>query len=494
MNTEYKIFTYPSIDSTQDALLWENPDRGFRMETFVNVANRPIPDFPCHEDPTEGLKYWRRFYMSEHPQLAQIYFYLTGYSKGEEIDAAGINRICANFDYARKFKIKLLVRFVYQSHVEKSWGQASQQTIFLHLKQLAPLLTRYVDAIHVVQIGLIGAWGEWHNYTEIYDCADLIREVARITPSSIYLQMRLPVYKNLIEKEDSLYRRLGFHIDSVFGETKPDTGGCDPGTAQWEQLMEETFLVPVDGELFWGATCPWEINGRLVLCQLSDHHFTSFSLHHSYRENQISEEMRQKVLYWSEPSATKKERVYAMRRWQKDQITPEWLKQLRCLVSPGWFLDENGNSVSRSVWEYIRDYLGYKLELRSCAIEVLKGEPRHLSVQLSLVNYGFSAPFYLTAELLLLSMDGYVISQCSLGSTERWYSRKRTDVGAVTPVVHLAEGQLYIPAETNTYQIGLRLQNTAGTCARLGNKIIYKNGCHILAVLENGHLVSTDNL
>lgn len=68
-----------------------------------------------------------------------------------------------------------------------------------HLDQLKPLLEKNKDILHVVQVGMIGAWGEWHSYSDsgdyAIDEAALVRKVLQTVPAGVFAQIRLPQYQ-----------------------------------------------------------------------------------------------------------------------------------------------------------------------------------------------------------------------------------------------------------------------------------------------------------
>ena len=75
----------------------------------------------------------------------------------------------------------------------------------------------------------------------------LIREVANMTPKGIYLQIRIPEYKNLIPKADPIFSRLGYHNDSLFGTVTGSqaglgTGNVDVGKPDCDQAVSYTHL------------------------------------------------------------------------------------------------------------------------------------------------------------------------------------------------------------------------------------------------------------
>lgn len=146
------------------------------------------------------------------------------------------------------------MRFAYQGDGDGT-GEAADDIMLAHMRQLKPLLEKNRALIHLVQSGFLGAWGEWHSYKMEHDRLRLLHAIGEMAPSELFLQIRIPTYKNLLDKADPLYRRLGFNIDSTFGYVEPEqmgrgTDGVDPGKPDWMQITRESPYVPIDGELF----------------------------------------------------------------------------------------------------------------------------------------------------------------------------------------------------------------------------------------------------
>ena len=95
----------------------------------------------------------------EQITLAQVYFYLTGY-RGGEIDEAGFQAMQIYFDTLRAHGLKALLRFAYST--DPGVNDATRRYA-AHIEQLCPFLERNKAYIHVLQAGMIGAWGEWHS-------------------------------------------------------------------------------------------------------------------------------------------------------------------------------------------------------------------------------------------------------------------------------------------------------------------------------------------
>ena len=343
--------------SETDMLLLRNPNRGFRMEVVVKVGNTTVNDARSADlcdlyAITPSFEHFLAYYAPESPVLAQLYFYLSKYNETPVIPEDGIRTIENNLSFARQHKIKLLLRFAYQSD-EFTEDEASQEIMMGHIRQLKPLVEKYQDVIFAMQSGFLGAFGEWHSYRKEIDKLALLNAIFDMLPAGKYFQVRLPAYKNVIPLTDPRFRLIGYHIDSVFGEENMGNGGADPGTDSWKQITTESPWTPTDGELFWGR---WTVrvgcwgnienkgkivDGFKVITQLSEHRFVTLSLHHNYREDD--------GLYGK----------YSMQYWQETEMTPAWLDEHRIFYAPGWFQDVNGNTVKRTVFDYVRDYLGY---------------------------------------------------------------------------------------------------------------------------------------
>lgn len=169
----------------------------------------------------------------ESPQLAQVYFYLTNYKTVPVIPEVGMNRIQRYFDTARELGFKLLVRFAYQGDGDGHRRGGGRHHAGAYAPAEAP--AREEPGSH--PSGAIGFSGRLGRMAQLQDGARparLLHAIGEMAPSELFLQIRIPTYKNLLDKADPLYRRLGFNIDSTFGYVEPEqmgrgTDGVDPG-------------------------------------------------------------------------------------------------------------------------------------------------------------------------------------------------------------------------------------------------------------------------
>ncbi|MFR8331243.1 MAG: DUF4874 domain-containing protein [Oscillospiraceae bacterium] len=204
---------------------------------------------------------------------------------------------------------------------------ATQEITLRHIDQVAPVIKKVKDGIQAFSICFIGAWGEWHGDYYPHDKSVIATAVMEklVIPNGLYGLIRLPEYKNLL-KGTKAHDRIGVENDSIFGKI-PDmgygTGGLDEGTDQWAQLVKEAAYTPQEGELYWNSWLTENnvtVNGFKVIQQLSEHRFTTLSIHHSYLDMGSSN-------------------ASAMGRWKKDAITQDWLKN-GILYDPNWFKDK----------------------------------------------------------------------------------------------------------------------------------------------------------
>lgn len=471
---EYISFTtaLAPVYGTLDDALELNPDRGWRLEAYVNVAGT---DAEPEKNVTAALEYYKEY----NPQLCQVYFYLTDYKDTPTIPQEGLDRIQRVFDTARKCGIKYIVRFAYESDMEGT-GEASDEIMLQHMPQLRPILEENVDVIHTVEAGFLGAWGEWHSYKMEHDELAILKGILDMVPESLYVQVRYPRVKNLLidaEPDNPNLSRMGYHDDSFFGwQYALWNDGLNPGDVYWEQMRKESPYGPQGGEMFWGCeydTDKWApTTGELAIRKYSAFHQTSFSLYHSFIEDGFVHwvmEMGPGVGY------------YSIRDWQTENVSQELLDSYGVVYDPLWFQNENGEEIQRTAFEFVQDYLGYRLQALDVTLNGILGCGEELQFSVNLKNTGFSAAFNMQSGFAILDEDGNVISTASAGDPASWLS---TDPNTNEQLTHTVAATLRLPETVGTYQIAFYLKNSAGTGARLANDLPFVNGYTILETIE----------
>ena len=120
-----------------------------------------------------------------------------------------LNLIQNDMDTVRKTGMKVILRFTYSNNCcDPPFHDAPKATILEHLHQLRPLLMKNEDVIAVLQMGLIGPWGE-QFYSDHFgdlehgpvtnqhweDRNEVISALLDAVPQSRMVQVRAPYYK-----------------------------------------------------------------------------------------------------------------------------------------------------------------------------------------------------------------------------------------------------------------------------------------------------------
>jgi len=120
-----------------------------------------------------------------------------------------LGHIQNDMEIVREAGMKVILRFTYSnSCCEPPFNDAPKATILKHLEQLKPLLTKNEDVIAVIQMGLIGPWGE-QFYSDHFgdlehgpvtnqhweDRNEVISALLDVVPQSRMVQVRAPYYK-----------------------------------------------------------------------------------------------------------------------------------------------------------------------------------------------------------------------------------------------------------------------------------------------------------
>ena len=246
------------------AINTQNPDRGFYDANYELAEDE---DENIFEDAADnGYK------------LVYGVIFLKDYAETETLPSSLLKTINNNFNDAKELGIKIILRIKYRDSGD---ADPSKEIVQAHLKQLKPTLQNNKDIISVVQLGVIGRWGEWHGFSGDYeddnpDYKDNRREVvetlAEIFPDK-YLQIRYPMAKELlygsalrkndisddglitksIAFTDDIRAKLGHHndcflaSDTDYGTYSNDDG--DDGIDFWrDYVINDTKYSPVGGE------------------------------------------------------------------------------------------------------------------------------------------------------------------------------------------------------------------------------------------------------
>lgn len=208
------------------------------------------------------------------------------------------------------------------------------------------------------------------------------------------------------------------------------------GTPNFDQIVEEGAFMPVDGELPWGTWSMnkengdangWIIDGKKTARQLFLEHYTSLSVIHNYKERGAPDK-------------------YSMMYWKETPISEEYLKEKHMPVSDGYFRKHDGSAAQRNAFEYVRDHLGYRLELQELQIDTLKHTDNHiLNLSLTLINRGFSTLFNEHPVYFVLVDEHNQVKEFLTNADTNSFQPYRPGDKTYTPLIHTIKGQVTLP-------------------------------------------------
>lgn len=444
----------PAVASGEPPGLY-NPERGFRLEVALDVAGKTYLWEPeKYPDITSYLEKEAAAYAADSVSLVQTYFYLTGASD-RDLTEEDFETMSVFLGKLREMGKKAVLRFAYETQFA---GRApvgpTKERIIRHTRQLKPFLEKHKDVIQVVQAGMIGAWGEWHSSVYGLENSEdtkrnILQAICRMTPEERYVQVRVPAYKNLLDTASTDYKRVSFHDDFIVIRPHPWDGEMSEGTPAFHQIVRESPWLPVDGELPWGSwsmqedpdnpDSGWIIDGPQTARRLFLQHFTSLSLIHNYKEKDTKDK-------------------YSMQYWKETPITEAFLQENHLPVSDRYFENEAGEKVERTAFDYIRDHLGYRLELQSLkAPSRLQPGKRH-PIELTFINRGFSTLFNEHAvRWVLINDKGEICNATPVPTDVREWQPYAPGDSSYTPLLHTLAADLSVPDNlpAGTYRLGL---------------------------------------
>jgi hypothetical protein len=419
-----------------------NPDRGLRTETIIA------------EGKDDKWVARVRHYATHGVTLAQTYCYLTEFSS-TDISPGKLAQLQSSFDALRANGLKAVLRFAYER--DKSSPGPRLTDVRRHISQLKPLLVRNVDVICVVEAGLIGLWGEWHHSVHGLDKdvdaqRQIVMDLLDALPVERHVLFRRPRYKRAVLGEDTPWTtaatahtgipaaRMGFHSD--YFVVRRHGWDITPGTRDFEQALAEGPFLWMGGEMPWGSEVRrrgWQTDGFGAAVRMRDHHYSVFSLAHNFEEGRHEHDMK---------------------RWMKEPLTVQRVRGAKLPLSDGYFENAQGREVERCQFDYIRDHLGYRLELQEATFpkSVRRGES--LECRLSLINRGFSAMHNPRPVYLVMVDDAarVVAQQLTATDPRRWQPYRPEDAEYV-PLRHEIATSIRVSPKTTagTYRLGLWL-------------------------------------
>ncbi len=463
-----------------------NPERGWRNELMLNWGLPSRHAAPIVGENESTVDWWlceleryRPFGMT----LAQFYCYLDRWAESD-IPPEGLAHLDRQLGKVREAGCKVVLRFAYEKEMGGPVG-ATCDRILAHLDQLAPIIARNADIIAVMQAGFVGAWGEWHSSRHKLEqdheaLSRILARVLEVLPRDRMTQVRVPKYKRWCLEGAALRAsvpvtaenahsgipaaRIGFNNDGFLagntcGGTWPEPPHfSNPGNPEFDFMTAESPYLMVDGELFY-SDLGGPVDGLKAIERLRLHHYTSFSLMHAYSEREG--------------------KPFTIDRWLTEPLAEEQITARRLPLSDQYFRDTAGNLVPRTVFEYIRDHLGYRLELQTAEFPAQAAPGQRFRFSAELINRGFAALHNpRPVVLVLVGPDNDVLEQAIETADPRTWQPYAPGDPEFRPLVHTLAVEMELPAALppGWYRVGLwfpdaspSLRHNADYAIRLAN-------------------------
>ena len=454
-----------------------NPERGWRIETLIaEPRDSSIWGPAAHLQETLPPRYSELWWTLDADRyepfgltLAQTYCYLDGFMN-RPISGEKLDLLRESLDAARRRGLKALLRFAYEKEMNQAEGP-TKETIFGHIDQLAPVIQENADVIFVLQAGFVGAWGEWHSSALKLEqdhgtLSQITLKLLAVLPKDRMTQVRVPKYKRWTLGDVALadytflnaetahsgtpLARIGFHNDGFLAYN--NCGGTwteaplysNPGNPEFDYMTAESPFVAVDGELFW-SDLGNPVDGVRAAVRMRLHHYSSFSLAHSYSEREG--------------------KPFSIDAWMRTPITLEQAAEANLPISDGYFEGPGGQPVPRTAFEYIQDHLGYRIELRSATFPQKAAPGDTISAEVQLINRGFSTFHNPRPVLLVLVKDEECVATFPTDADPRTWQPHTPGDDSYAPLTHTVKAACLLPGDlaAGWYVLGLWLPDAYET-------------------------------
>jgi hypothetical protein len=218
----------------------------------------------CDQD-AFSVKTLRQYRTAQAISLVMCVFYLEDF-RASPISASALAFFQQQMNTVRAAGLKTVLRFAYTQST--SGNDAPRDRVLAHLDQLAPYLQANQDVIAVVQAGFIGTWGEWY-YTQNFgnegdvsptDWANrraVVDKLLAVLPAARMAQLRTPAFKRTFygkaplpdgrAYDGSAPARVGHHND-CFLASATDFGTYVDPVVEYPYLAAETRYLAMGGE------------------------------------------------------------------------------------------------------------------------------------------------------------------------------------------------------------------------------------------------------
>ncbi len=465
-----------------------NPDRGFSIRTYLTlpspsneiVSYAKADAFPKSEGSDKGatakeyVENELKKFPDENPTATLLTVYLTELVGVNEIHTNALSVLNSYLRALRDINMTATVRFAY--YHEGAAITPSADNIINHIASIKTAITSGIvktaakDSVTAIRTSFIGKDGDFED-TSAYSSSDVNKIVDacfRLSTDDIFSQTPNVSYKN----NSSEYTKLidtGFFNDNIETELNSFTSGGKKQTKKdYKQYVSQSLINYNTASLTVRSRS--SIDGKAVIRQLKDGSFATLDISSRYFDSEGKDDV--------------------IRLWQNTPITKQELDDMYLPYYDEWFLNAEGASTNRTVYEYIRDFLGYNLSASNLKIEKKTTENSDgtksivTTVSFVITNYGLSAPLTVDKFNLIIRNNHTGKYLHTLNGVDRYnYDARILVSGGQMLVTQEINGDIDVvqsaPAEGNKgYSIGIQLFNdkaSKDSYVRLNNDVPYEN-------------------
>lgn len=193
-----------------------NPERGFYHQDAPMWLD--LERVPQDADELRQLR-------ADGVSMVRFYFLIDEWRESP-LDDEALAYIQSQFDVVREAGFKMIPRFAYNFPQGGEYPyqdpDAPLELVLEHISQLTPILRQNADVIAFMELGFVGAWGEWHSSTHLLVDENtginerseaIINALLEALPSDRMVAMRYPPYKQ------SLYGEIPLSSEQAFSGT-----------------------------------------------------------------------------------------------------------------------------------------------------------------------------------------------------------------------------------------------------------------------------------
>ena len=501
-----------NIDTTDAMLTLANYDRGFYTPQVLHI--KPSGGKPI-EKPYSKLLHLRAE-ISEFSSRAWLGIDTTGgkkdttWGKNQDLTEDALNVLQTTFDNIRAFGGHVIVRICYDPWYNgRSNVTPEHKWVLRHVEQLAPVLSKNIDVIVALEMGMHGAYGEMHSDTSItYDrVAEATNLMLRNTPPELKILTRTGYYSAKVLGFDNW--GVDFHID---GEKFAEIAKAKGDTMYRVGMFNDGYLGTQYDYGTWGADCKTSICREEGVAWLE-----KYGVNTPYGGEALTTANGYQVINTPEFLAYEGFRThtsYLNIQWNNTLID-RWKKS----HFKGKDFEYDGKKIdSLTGFKYINDHLGYRYVLRESWITDTIGADGIFRAKLRIQNVGFGnltrkmktslyvSGFRQVGMLDTLASMTYEISLSDSIDFMKVHSRKIEIKGADTVMTFDGNNEIEIEAKVQNYKewsrwpldIFLRVcsENNSNDCIHFANDSLHARtgygGIFIGSFVMDDRGVSTD--